>query len=235
MSEDEDDNTLLHLNLFLHLEDRAVEEALPDLLRILRAHGTTPMDAIAHMLDPACVGGWKLELKRKLRGPPRQRGISDWALLAEHHLLRRDLAARGEKKPVVAANTILAEKHYGRSDRKALRAMASAVTRARRKYKTATGMDPPDDGGVMIGPPRLSADQMEAKLQAIKMEIEEYKRRRDKIESKSQRRRAEIESKGRARPKSHSHKRLDLRQTAERHNHTELRPSILSSRFKKAD
>jgi hypothetical protein len=185
MSEDERDETFfLHLGAFLQLEDRTAKAALPDLLRILRAHGTAPMDAIADLLDPACVGGWKLELKRKIRGKPRQRGIPNWALLAEHHLI----TTRG--KSSIDANFELAKRHYRRSDQKAVTAMASAVDRARRKYKAATGMSPPYDSGAMIEP-RLSDDQMEAKLKAAKDEIEEYKRRRAKIESKD-----------RARPKS---------------------------------
>jgi hypothetical protein len=197
MSEDEHDETFfLHLNTFLHLEDRAAEEALPDLLRILRAHGSGPLEMIANMIDPAHQRGrwhWKLELRRK--GSVRRRDwapeISSLALAVEHYLLEKDLVARGEQKK--NANSILATK-YDTSPH----AIASAVARILREYRAATGMDPPFGSDAMIGAP-LSADQMEAKLKAINKEVEDYKRRHAEVESKLQRRRAEVERKRRAR------------------------------------
>jgi hypothetical protein len=205
----EGDETFFHnLGLFLHLEDRTVEEALPVLLEIFRDYGG-PLEMVADMIDPGMrIGGWKLELVRKVRGAPRRRGSPDCVLLGEYCALRK----KGGEKPVADAYAELAHRHYGRSDEKVLTAIDSAVRRARRKYKAATGKDPLHDHDLHNDTMFGSAHQMKAKLKALKKEIEEvieqYEPRWAKFESKPQRRRAKIASKRRARRRSS----VDLRQ-----------------------
>jgi|RhiMetdeSRZDD1v2_1073273.scaffolds.fasta_scaffold177912_2 hypothetical protein len=94
------------LRELLNLEDRAVEAALPALLKILRweGHRVDALNIIADMLDPDKPGRWKLELRRNVRGTPSERhgDYYHWIAL-EYFELFEELESQGMRSPAKEA------------------------------------------------------------------------------------------------------------------------------------
>jgi hypothetical protein len=108
----EDDEATLRLQMFLELEERSVERALPELLEALRSAGLTSLNMVADMLDPAKPGAWKLELRRNIRGKPRaDHGGNYSGVSMKYFLLREELEARGARSPDKAAKRELKRRH----------------------------------------------------------------------------------------------------------------------------
>jgi hypothetical protein len=95
------------LRELLDFEDRAVEVALPSLLRILRRggrHRVEVLNIIADMLDPDKPGRWKLELRRNVRGAPSERRGSYYHWIAlKYFELFEELKEQGVRSPTKEA------------------------------------------------------------------------------------------------------------------------------------